>query len=203
MSEVQAPAAKRPATEVESVTMTDGRTVGFAGKRKMLKNIEIAEDSVSVRFDFRNGETRTKKIDLADPLFWQYAGHGASQKIGDETSDAEEVEDMVVAVDDILARLALGDWKIAKTAGDGFSGASVVIKAIGEATGKSAADVKAFLQKKLDDDKARGGKLSRQALYASFRQSSTVGPIIERLEKDKAKKAVSVNADDLMNELAA
>jgi hypothetical protein len=177
--------------------MTDGRTVGFAGKRKMIK--EIQEDGV--RFDFRNGETRT--FPLPEALLTRLALHGAAQKIGDETAGVEEVEDMVVAVDDAIARLAAGEWGAQRQASDGFSGASVVIKAIGEATGKSAADVKAFLQKKLDDDKARGGKLSRQALYASFRQSSTVGPIIERLEKDKAKKAVSVNADDLMSELAS
>ena len=46
MSETQdkAPRAK---AEVEQVTMTDGRTVGFAGKRKMVK--ETLEKGV--RFD--------------------------------------------------------------------------------------------------------------------------------------------------------
>lgn len=199
MSETQVPVekAKRPATEVESVQMTDGRTVGFAGKRKMVK--EILPDAV--RFDFRNGETRTFAI--PDSLLIRLALHGAAQKIGDETAGVEEVDDMLVAVDEAMKRLSAGEWGVQRQASDGFSGASIVIRAIGQVTGKTADEVKAFLQKKLDDDKARGGKLSRQALYASFRQSSTVGPVIEQLEKDKAKKSASVNADDLMGELTA
>lgn len=195
-NENQVKAEAKPKTEVTQVKMSDGRTIGFAGKRKLIK--DVLDDGV--RFDFRNGETRTFKI--PEDLMLRLAIHGAAQKIGDETAGEEDVDDMVVAVDAMIERLGKGEWGATRAAGDGFSGASVVIRAICEATGKNVDAVKAFLQGKLDAAKAAGQSLTRQALYASFRQSSTVGPIIERLEKDKAKKSASVNADELLGELA-
>ena len=191
MSETQEKAPRAKA-EVEQVTMTDGRTVGFAGKRKMVK--ETLEKGV--RFDFRNGETRT--FTIPDSLMTRLAVHGAAQKIGDETAGVEDVEDMVVGVDEIISRLSAGEWGAQRaSAGDSFSGASVVIRAICEATGKSVADVKAFLQKKLDGDP----KLTRAALYNSFRNpSSKTGQIIERLEREKRSKT-AVDADALLGEL--
>ena len=74
---VKAPAVK---AEVTSVTMTDGRIIAFAGKRKMLKETVIDGGKVSIRIDFRNGETR--KFDLPDSLLLKFAGHGAEQKYG-------------------------------------------------------------------------------------------------------------------------
>lgn len=203
MSEEQAAVAtKRVAAEVEQVTMEDGRTVGFAGKKRLIKEVIIEGNVVQVRFDFRNGVTRTFTVSKANQH--QLAGHGASQKIGDETAGLEELDDMVVAVDDMIARLEKGEWTAARAAGDGFSGASVVIKAICEATGKTVDFVKTFLQGKLDAAKAKGEKLSRAELYASFRNPTTkTGAIIARLEADKKVKEAKVNADDLMAELNA
>lgn len=198
-----APAAT-PTAKVErivnSVKMSDGRTVDFVGKRKMLKEVLIADGKVSVRFDFVNGQTRT--FTVPTNLMAQFAGHGASQKIGDEAAGTEDIDDIVIAIDDIMARLNKGEWGATRAAGDGFAGASVVIRAIAEVTKKSAEEVKAFLQKKLDDAKAKGESLSRAELYASFRNPTTkTGQIIERLEREKKSKAVKVNADDLLGEL--
>lgn len=192
--------AKKP-VEKEVVKMTDGRSVEFAGKRKMLKEVVLSDGGVSVRFDFRNGETRT--FTVPQELMAQFAGHGASQKIGDETAGVDDLEDMVVGVDTIIERLAKGEWSATREEGDGFSGASVVIKAIAEASGKTADQVKAFLQAKLDGAKAKGEKLTRQALYKSFRNPNTVtGKIIQRMELEKASKG-GVNSDDLLSELGA
>lgn len=197
---VPAEASAKKETVVTPVKMTDGRTVNFAGKRKMSKEIIIKDGKVSVRFDFLNGETRTYVVGTA--LLNQLAGHGASQKIGDEAAGVDEVDDMVVAIDDIITRLNKGEWTTTRAAGDGFSGASVVIRAIGEVTGKTVDEVKAFLEKKLADDKAKGGTLTRRDLYASFRApNSKTGVVIARLEKDKASKAVKVNADDLLKDM--
>jgi hypothetical protein len=182
--------------------MTDGRTVEFAGKRKLLKEviIDTEKKTVSVRFDFRNGETRTFAVPSV--LALDFAGHGASQKIGDETAGVDDVDDMVVAVDTIIDRLQKGEWSAERAAGDGFSGASVVIKAIVEVSGKTVEEVKKFLQDKLDADKAAGGKLTRNALYASFRNpTSKTGQVIERLEREKKSKNNAVDADALMKEL--
>lgn len=196
MSEVQ----KKAPTEVEQVTMSDGRVVGFAGKRKLIKETSIEGGQASVRFDFRNGESRTFVV--PQELLPQFAAHGASQKIGDETAGEESVDDMVIAVETIIDRLNKGEWGVTRKAGDSFSGASVVIRAICEVTGKSVGDIKDFLQAKLDAAEAKGEKLTRAALYASFRNpASKTGQVIERLEREKKSKT-AVNADDLLGELA-
>ena len=195
------PATKKEPTVITAVKMTDGRTVNFAGKRKMSKEVMIEGSDVSVRFDFVNGQTRTFKVPTS--LMAQCAGHGASQKIGDEAAGVEELDDIVIAIDDIIARLSKGEWGTTRAAGDGFSGASVVIRAIGEVTGKTSDEVKAFLEKKLADAKANGETLTRRDLYASFRNpSSKTGIVIERLERDKKSKELKVNADDLLKDLA-
>ncbi len=200
MSETQVKVAKTE-TVREAVELTDGRTVEFAGKRKLRKEVIIEGGAVSVRFDFRNGETRT--FTVPESLLLDCAGHGASQKIGDDVAGVDDIDDMVVGIDAMMARLNAGSWSAERAEGDGFSGASVVIKAIAEVTGKSIDAVKAFLQSKLDQAAAKGEKLTRQALYKSFRNpSSKTGQVIQRLELEKTSKS-SVNSDDLLGELEA
>ena len=196
-------------TEVQTVTMTDGRSVTFAGKRKINKEtlidesrivqdgdvIQLQSGAVSIRMDFRNGQTRTISIPLA--LLARFAGHGAEQKFGDELASPADKplseDDMVLAIDDLNSQIQAGKWgKGRASGGGGVSGASVVVQAIMEATGKDLETVKAYLQKKLDADP----ELSRRALYDSFRAPGTkTGAIIKRLEEAKAAKAVKVDAD--------
>lgn len=205
----------RAKAEVTQVSMTDGRTVGFAGKRKVNKETLIDESkitvegnvmqleagAVSIRMDFRNGETRTYAIPLS--LLARFAGHGAEQKYGDELASPADKplseDDMVLATDDLDARIQSGEWGRGRAeGGGGVSGASIVVKAIMEATGKDIATVKAFLQKKLDGDK----ELSRRALYDSFRVRGTkTGEIIARLEEEKRSKEAVLNADDALAEI--
>jgi hypothetical protein len=204
MTEVveKAAAAKREVVRTE-VTMSDGRVVSFAGKKKMVKEVIIDAEHhhASVRFDFLNGETRSFKI--GHDLMLQFAGHGASQKIGDEAAGEEDVDDMVIAIDAVMERLSKGEWSARREGGgDGFSGASVVIRAIAEVTGKDIAAVKAFLDGKLAQAEAKGEKLSRQELYKSFRNpASKTGQVILRMEQEKASKSNKVNADELLDEL--
>jgi hypothetical protein len=127
-----------------------------------------------------------------------------SQKAGDEYSGVKEVEDMVLSVEDIFTRLRAGDWAAAREAGDSTAGASIVIKALMEATGKPVDFIKDFLDKKLAAAKAKGEKLSRQDLYNSFRNpTSKTGAIIKRLEEEKLAKATKVDAGDLLAEMTA
>lgn len=195
--------------EVEAVTMSDGRVVNFAGKRKVVKDtvldaskiesdgnvVQISAGAVSLRMDFRNGETRLIPIPLS--LLGKFAGHGAEQKFGDELASPADKpmseDDMVLAIDDLNAVIQAGEWGRARASGGGgVSGASIVVKAIMEASGKDLATVKAFLQKKLDGDK----ELTRRALYDSFRVKGTkTGTIIERLEAEKIGKTAKVDAD--------
>ena len=210
-----APAASKPAATpaadskpakaervVENVKMSDGRTVEFVGKRKLLKETIIEGNVVKVRLDFRNGETRTWTIPQS--LILRCAGHGAEQKLGDETAGEEKVEDMVLAVDDLMARLDKGEWTTPRAAGDSFSGASIVIKALSLVTGKPVDVIKDFLQKKLDNAKAKGETLTRKALYDSFRNPSTdVGKKIRELEDAERAKSSGIDAVATLEELKA
>ena len=197
-------ATKAP-TEYETVKMLDGREVKFAGKRQIDKTVMIDEagQSVTVRFDFRNGETRTISAgDVPEVTQLQLIGHGLAQKCGDEAAGVASIDDIVLGVSDMMDRLKKGEWAVARAAGDSFSGASIVIKAICEVTGKSVEDVRAFLGGKLEKAKAAGEKLSRSELYASFRNpNSKTGMVIERLEREARAKTSKANADELLGEI--
>ena len=198
-AETKAPAAKAERI-VEVVKMKDGRSVEFVGKRKLLKETLIDGQKVSVRLDFRNGESRTFAIPAS--LLLRSAGHGMEQKLGDETAGVENVADMVIAVDDLIEQLGKGDWTTVREGGGAFSGASIVIRAIMEASGKPMEAIKAFLQKKIDDAAARGEKLSRKSLYDSFRNpTSKVGKIVERLEREERAGKSTIDADKALAEL--
>jgi hypothetical protein len=203
-------ATSKSKTEYTAVEMSDGRTVQFAGKRKVNKEtlideskiqidgdiIQLQPGAVSIRMDFRNGETRTYSPPLS--LYARFLGHGAEQKYGDELATTADKplseEDMVIATDDLDAVIQKGDWGRGRASGGGgVSGASLVVQAIMEATGKTLDVVKAYLQKKLDGDKS----LTRPALYNSFRVAGTkTGVIIARLEAEKNAKSAKLNADD-------
>lgn len=200
---------KKPATEVVTVEMEDGRKVDFAGKRRMIKDLIVEDNQLAVRFDFRNGMTLTAVIPEHHVRY--AAAHGYAQKLGDEVagmkaedgSPASE-EDMLLAIEALHNRLnESADWRRVSSGEESVSGAHVVIKAIAEVSGKTVADVKAFLQRKLDEAKARGEKLSRKALYDSFRRpGSKTAEVISRLEAEKKTKEPAVNSDDLLNEIA-
>ncbi len=221
MSETQeASKPSKATTEYEAVTMTDGRVVQFPGKRNVDKTVTIDEaaGTFSVRLDFRNGQTRQlDSAQLTSATFLRAAGHGVSQKLGDNFAGVKEsqklgdnfagvkeLDDMVLATDEMIIQLTGEGWNVARESGDSMAGASIVIRAVCEATGKDIAFVKAFLQGKLDKAKAAGQKLSRQELYNSFRNPTTkTGAIIKRLEEEKVSKTSAVAADDLLAEIVA
>ena len=206
-------------TEITLIKMSDGREVGFAGKRKVLKETLIDESkvlvdgstvtmedgAVQIRIDFRNGQTRTYPLSLK--LLAKYAGHGGEQKFGDELASPADKpmseDDMVIALDDLHNQVNLqGDWSAVREGGGGFAGASVVVRALVEASGKTIEEIKAFLQGKLDRAKANNEKLSRKELYDSFRDpNSKVGKIVKRLEEERLSKEAKIDADAALAEL--
>lgn len=178
-------------TQVESVKMSDGQIVDFAGKRQMIKTVEAGDGYASVRFDFRNGETRTVKVETAHPLFTRFAAHGIAQKIGDEAAGEKDVDDAVLAIDDLIDRaVAKHEWTTRKEGG-GMGGTSVLLRAMVEHTGKPADKIKEFLKGKTQVEKL------------ALRNSRTLKPIVERLEAEKASKAAKVDTDALLSELDA
>lgn len=206
MTETATP-AKKTATVYTKVPMEDGREVEFAGNRKSDKTIlqDAEGKAYGVRFDFLNGRTLTLNFSEISEATALYAcGHGIAQKAGDEYSGVKEIDDMVLAVEGIFARLRAGDWAAAREAGDSTAGASIVIKALMEVTGKPIEFIKSFLDGKLEAAKAKGEKLSRQDLYNSFRNpTSKTGIVIKRLEEERLAKANKVDAGDLLAEMTA
>lgn len=187
--------AKRVPAEVVKVTMADGREVEFSGKKRLDKETLIDGEKVGLRLDFRNGETRT--FWLPGSLLLQSAAHGLSQKVGDETAGDEKVEDMVVHVDEILDRLSKEEWNKTRGEGESFSGASVVIRAVAEASNKSLAEVKELLKTMMEKQ-----GLSRADLYKGFRKPGTkTAAIIKRLEEEALTADAKADGDELLAQL--
>ena len=181
--------ATKPETAVETVTMTDGRIVEFAGKRKMLKEAGITpEGKVAVRLDFRNGETRL--FTVPDALLLKFAAHGAEQKLGDEIAGLNDIEDCVFAIDELIDRLYNGEWSV-KRETNSMAGTSVLARALVEYTGKPVEVIKQFL----------AGK--SQAEKVALRNNPKIKPIVERIEAEKASKKTNVDTDAMLGELEA
>lgn len=186
-----APAVAKKVTEVESITMSDGRVVDFPGKKILQKESFINDDTgeISVRLDFRNGETRT--VVLRKDLIAKYAAHGAEQKLGDEIAGVKkddntdaEIEDKVLVMDQLIERLDNGEWTTKRDA-NGMAGTSVLLRAIVEVTGKPVDKIKEFLK-----DKSQAQKLA-------LRDSAKFRDVVARIEAEKAKKKppVDITAD--------
>lgn len=210
MTEAVETKPKKKETVYTDVQMEDGRTVKFPGDQKVKKSVvfdgpEGARVAVGTQFDFRNGKSLSLNLSELDSATASYAAcHGLLQKIGDEWSGVKEADDMMLEGEKLIERLRKGEWAVEREAGDSMAGASVVIQALVEATGKTVEQIKAFLDKKIEDAKAQGNKLTRQGLYASFRNpTSKVGQIIRRIEEEKASKNAAVDADATLGELLA
>lgn len=182
MTEKATPKAKAETT-IETVKMDDGRVVDFAGKRKLLKETKVVDGKVQVRLDFRNGETRL--FTIPDAMLLQFAGHGAEQKLGDETAGLDNVEDAVLAVDELMDRLTAGEWGIRRDA-KGLAGTSVLLKALCEVYNKPAEAIKAFLANKT------------QAEKLALRASPKIKPVIDRLESERAAGRPTVDTEALL-----
>lgn len=186
--------AKAPKKETiyTEVTLSDGRVVVFPGARKMQKAYAQTPEGIRATFDFANGQTRSITIAPDHKLVATLVGHGLVQKIGDETASSNDIDDMVLDVEAMIARLEQGDWGTQRKAGDSFSGASVVLKALVEVTGLTLEAVKANIEKKL----AATEGLTRADLYKSFRNpASKTGVVIARLEQEKLAKSSKIDAD--------
>ena len=184
-----APAAtKKAKTEITSVTMDDGRVVDFPGKRRLLKeSIFLADGTVQIRMDFRNGETRLFTVPTG--LLARFAAHGAEQKLGDETAGLDDIDDAVLAVDELMDRLAKGEWAVRKE-GAGLGGTSVLLRALIEAyPTKTKDELRNFLSPKT------------QAEKLALRESSRLKPIIARLEAEKAQKGPKIDTEALLGGL--
>ncbi len=176
-------------TVYEAVRMADGRTVDFPGKRQLIKTSRVTDaGALETVLDFRNGETRTFTVPPA--MLNQFALHGAEQKLGDEIAGIKDIDDAVLAVDELIGRLYNGDWGVKREA-SGIAGTSVLVRALVEVTGKTAADIKAFLSNKTHAEKL------------ALRANPKVKIVVDRIEAEKASKNSSVDTEALLSELDA
>lgn len=174
--------------EKTNVTMTDGREVAFSTKQKLVKESTIEGNSIVVRLDFRNGQTRN--FTVPDSLLPRFAAHGAEQKLGDAIAGETDLEDAIASVDSLIAQLNAGEWNIKRAKGE-FSGVSILLRALVEASGKPVEALRGWLAAK------------SQAEKMALRQSATLKPIIERLEAEKnSKSKSSVDTDSLLGEIS-
>ncbi len=182
---------KKPAAEPTTVTMDDGRLVEFPPRRKVSKESFIATNddgsfTVQARLDFRNGESRLFTIPTA--LLAKFAAHGAEQKLGDAMSGLTNVEDGILAVDDLIDQLYQGNWNTPRAASE-MAGASILVRALVELKGQPVEKVKDFV------------KAKSAAERTALRNATAVKAIIERLEAEKVAKAGNINADELLEGL--
>ena len=179
-------------TVYEEVQMDDGSTIKFPGKRRLLKESEVAADGTIVtRFAFRNGEVRTFTLAPGSALVARFAAHGVEQKIGDEVAGLDDVEDMILAIDEVMERLDGGNWT-AQRESNGMAGTSVLARALIQVTGKTPAAIKDFLK----------GKTNAEKL--ALRQNAKIAPVIAEIEAGKKKKEKAVvDTDGMLDELAA
>ena len=181
----------------EIVEMSDGRKVSFPPKRKTQKEVIIDRklNKVSVRFDFRNGETYLFAV--PHDLILEFAGHGASQKLGDETATTDKevtTEDLVLWVTELGERLtdtklSLDDRWTSRRESGGFAGTSILLKALVEKSGKTVEVMRGWLKGKTQQEKM------------ALRAHPTLKQIVERLEAEKVSKGAKIDTDSLLDEI--
>jgi hypothetical protein len=176
--------------------MTDGTIVDFPGKRRLQKSTFLTpEGRVQVRLDYVNGETRT--FTIRDDMLTQFAGHGAEQKLGDEMAGIDDLDDAILAVDDLIENLNKGEWR-QKGDASGMAGTSILLKAMVEYTGKTAELVKEFLK-----DKTPAEKAALKTSKIPNKTGVTIKQIADRLEEEKAAKGSPKDAATLLAGFAA
>lgn len=175
-------------TEYTSVAMEDGTELKFPMKRNVLKDTVIDGDSVTLTMKFKNGAVRSFVMNSA--LLMTFAAHGMESKYGDEMAGLKDIEDMVLAVEDLHKRLETGAWGV-KRESNGMAGTSVLARALVEHSGKPIEVIKDFLAKKDNAQKL------------ALRTHPDLAPIIARIEAERGgKKAKStIDAGALLNEL--
>ena len=180
-----------------TVKMEDGTEKTFGAKQKLLKDISIDAESgaITVIMYFKNG--RIIQYTCSDPtMLLQFAGHGASQKLGDETSGIVDLDDCVLAVEELISRLDKGEWSKARTS-NGMAGTSVLLAALVRMTGKPVDGIKAYLSTKSREEKTA---LKKNPEIKKFVDEIEAEKLAAKLEKNP--NAV-IDTDSMLNEISA
>ena len=191
MTEATKTAAKK--TEIFPVKMDDGSIVDFTGKKQLIKTSTIADGKVTIRLDWRNGEFRVFEVPAA--LLLKFAAHGAEQKLGDEIAGLKgengaeaDIEDKVMAVDNLIDRLNSGEWSTRRES-DGMAGTSILHRALCLVYNQKPEAIREYL---------RGLTAAQKK---ALRASPKLAPTIAELEAQRRTRAPQIDAGALLDGL--
>lgn len=190
MTDTTATAAATPAPKAKTVyrdvTMADGSIVKFPEKRKLSRSVVRSPDGQGaiLHIDADNGEQRD--YPLNPRMFFEYISLGALEKFS-QINGQNSVEDQLSELDALHQRVNVtGEWA-KPSESDSFSGTHLVVRAMGIVTGKTKAEILAYIDKKLEEGKAQ--KLSRQKLYEIIAANERFAPTVKQLQEEAAAKA--------------
>lgn len=191
-------------------------------KTSLISGVDGYTGTTAVRLDYANGETRLVVIPGADTVvemmaememspadlarvqfLFKAATHGMEQKLGDEMAyqpkkDEPEptLEDKIEWVDELAGRLASLEWTVAREGGGGgLAGASTLIQALCELSGKTKDEIRDFLKTAGKDADGKPAPLSREE-RAAIRRSPAVKAKIDEIEAAQAKaKGIDVTSN--------
>lgn len=160
-------------TVVQHVEMEDGKVVPFPGKRKLQIEAKVDVNGVlHVRCDFLNG--RVLQTSVQGDMLIKLLEFGAGQKFRDLIAGEDDIDSCVLDVEEFIDMLGKGQWAAERQKGTGSS--APLHKAVMEVTGKSAEEVKVWLN-----------SLS-QKQKLDLRKDPQIKPIIDRIEAAKKSK---------------
>lgn len=176
------------------IEMKDGRTLEFGANQRMAKDYGVTEEGkVFCQIDFDNGESVRVEVDPSSEIGCIAAGHGLSQKLGDAAAGADKTEDAFEAVLEIASRVANGEWRKTKEAGEGGSakGASELVEALVRVLTQPKEIVREMLAKLKQSDKMALRKTPAVAEAIEAIRAAR-GP--SKAEKEKAAAGASLLA---------
>jgi hypothetical protein len=127
-------------------------------------------------------------------LYAQCARHGLDQKFGDEFAGENDVEDCILAFEELSQKLVEGKWTDRKT--DGIGGTSILLRALVEYRGVKGLPNDVDLVKSMLKEKTPAQKIAMRA-------AKELAPIIQRLEEERAAKGKKITPEQAENELAS
>lgn len=171
------------------VVMNDGRSVDFGVRGKLKKTIEFvgegADAVVKISVDVINGDTHTLEFNASHPLLMTLAAHGASQKITDAITKAEDNDDVSLGVASQIQQLLEGKWS-QRPAGEGLAkGFSSLLEAIRRV--KSAKEPGQYEIGSENFARLKANLLSKtEEQIKDFKANQTIKALIAEIESEKA-----------------
>lgn len=190
--------------QAETVAYPNGKTIAWTGKkegpraRRMQKDYFTDEQGVvHVLFYFRWLNPKTGKGEFRDypthpDLKDQAAGHGFSQKYGDEVAGVSDPDDILQTLDELHERVASGKWESDRAPGTG--GNSLLAKAMIEyKMGKDS----------IDEEAARKATTAFLATLdpsakTALQDRGPISVIYKRLQEEKQAKQPKVDVANVL-----